>query len=64
MLAATISLFGLMGVVYSFGAALFRMHPSGELNRYLYSSVIYLLIGIIIFLLGRTIGRIVAKGIE
>ena len=64
MFAVFVSLSGLTGVLHSFGAAVFRLYPSVELNRYLFSSVVYLLAGVLIFLLGRIIGRIVAKGIE
>jgi hypothetical protein len=64
VVAAFIFLFGAMGVVYTFGSAILGLYPYIELGRYIFSSVVYLLAGLLIFLLGNVIGRVVARGVE
>jgi len=62
--AAIVFMFGLVGLLYTIGCALLGLYPLAELARYFYSGIIYTILGVIIFLLGKVIGRFVARGIE
>ena len=62
--AALLFMLGLTSFVYTLVCAAFRVYPLAELGRYFYSAIIYTLLGVVIFLLGKSIGRFVARGIE
>jgi len=66
LLGILMLLMGLMGLVYSILAGIFLGAKSPEIawqSARALSSVIFILVGGIIYLLGKPIGKIVGKGI-